>query len=245
MTGLKEAFQKHYKEHALSYDSLRDEKNPTTRANAETQIRYVLNQFKEVDHVVEVGCGTGKFTLPLAEFGKKVTAIDFSEKMLGVLEKKAAARGLLDRITLQHGDIENLELPPGSAQAILSIAVIRHFEDDRRALGELARVLAPSGTLVCDYLARGFFKPYEFIKKIAGRDKNTEKGKEWFRNFYRSGLEMRSKLKTVGLTVTHRKGFLLLPEEWTEQLGLRGPVRFLEDLTGLGAVVFLTSRKTG
>lgn len=245
MTGLKEAFQKHYKEHALSYDSLRDEKNPTTRANAAAQVRYVLSRFKEADQVVEVGCGTGKFTLPLARSGKKVTAIDFSEKMLEVLEKKAAAEGLCDRITFRHGDIENLDLRSGSAQAVLSIAVIRHFEDDRRALGELARVLAPSGVLVCDYLDRGFFRPYEFIKKIAGRGKNMEKGKEWFRNFYRSGREMRAKLKAAGLTVIHRKGFLLLPEEWTERLGLHGPVRFLEDLTGLGAVVLLTSRKTG
>ena len=52
-------------------------------------------------HVLDIGCGPGTLALPLASAGARVTAIDISEQMLGLLEKKAAEEGLnIDRTIL-------------------------------------------------------------------------------------------------------------------------------------------------
>jgi SAM-dependent methyltransferase len=54
--------------------------------------------FRPGDTIVEVGCGTGTETLALAKRGIKVVATDISSRMLSVLERKAAAEGVRDRV---------------------------------------------------------------------------------------------------------------------------------------------------
>ncbi len=43
------------------------------------------------DPVLELGCGTGRITMALAEAGKRVTGLDLSERMLERAAKKRAA----------------------------------------------------------------------------------------------------------------------------------------------------------
>lgn len=53
----------------------------------------VLNNFSHKDPVLEIGCGTGYYTLMLSNVCKKVTAIDVSAGMLKVLNKKIKMNG--------------------------------------------------------------------------------------------------------------------------------------------------------
>jgi ubiquinone/menaquinone biosynthesis C-methylase UbiE len=238
----KESFRQHYKKYANGYDKLRDDRSPITRANAENQIGFVLECFQNINEIVEVGCGTGKFTIPLAKEGKKVVAIDYAEEMLDIVHKKAVARGLEDRIELKHGDIENLDIPSGSAKGLLSIAVLRHFEREAKAVSELSRVLDNSGVLLIDYLSSFFFKPYDFLNKLLLK-KAATKGHQWYRNYYRSAYSMKKILKDHELEIIKKKGFVLLPTSVTEKLHVRIPVEFIERRLGLGGVVFLVTRK--
>src|SRR5271168_4581153 len=57
--------------------------------------------------ILELGCGTGRITMPLAESGLRVTAMDISQKMLARAEEK---RGALtaeqsERVRLVQGDM--------------------------------------------------------------------------------------------------------------------------------------------
>src|SRR5258705_12249488 len=46
------------------------------------------------DPVLELGCGTGRITMALAEAGKRITGLDLSERMLErAVKKRAALRG--------------------------------------------------------------------------------------------------------------------------------------------------------
>ncbi len=61
--------------------------------------------FREGDHVLELGCGTGEDALYLAERGVHVTATDASERMLHIVRAKAADNHL---ISCSHLDLREL-----------------------------------------------------------------------------------------------------------------------------------------
>lgn len=242
LTTQKELFHQHYKQHAGEYDNLRDQRCRTTKLTASDQINFVLNHFEGIEKIVEVGCGTGKFTIPLAKAGKKVIAIDYAEEMLDIVREKASHQGLADRIELRHGDIENLDIKSNSAKAVLSIAVLRHFEDETKGLSELTRILDDSGILIIDYLSSFFFKPYDLLKRTF-TNKQAIKGHQWFPNYYRSFQMMEKNLKVFNCQIVQKKGFVLLPTNITEKLHLTAPLKYIENKTGLGGVVFIVARK--
>jgi deazaflavin-dependent oxidoreductase (nitroreductase family) len=76
--------------------------NPINTWLRNVSIGTMVQLFKQGDTVLEVGCGTGTETLSLARRGLTIIAADISEKMLQVLSRKAAVRGLSDRIITVH-----------------------------------------------------------------------------------------------------------------------------------------------
>jgi len=67
------------------------------------------NLFPAGSRVLEVGCGTGLETIPLAESGAQVLAVDISAKMLAELERKVRAARVQDRVELRKGSIRELQ----------------------------------------------------------------------------------------------------------------------------------------
>jgi SAM-dependent methyltransferase len=96
--------------------------------------------------VVDVGCGLGRLTRPLAERAGRVIAIDVSREML---DRAMALNGDLDNVEWVHGDGTTLRpLADGSVDACLSHVVFRHVPDPAITLGyvrEIGRVLRPGG----------------------------------------------------------------------------------------------------
>ena len=101
--------------------------------------------------VLELGCGTGRVTLPIAESGVEVTGVDSSEAMLAVAQRKAEARlAVNDKLTLLHGDMRDLLL---EGRFGLVIVPFRGFlslltvEDQIKTLSNVKRLLSPGGKL--------------------------------------------------------------------------------------------------
>lgn len=100
--------------------------------------------------ILDVATGTGDLAIALARRirGAQVLGIDLSEQMLDVAREKIARRGLEDRIVLDCGDAEHLEL----GEAVVDVATVafgvRNFEDLAAGLRELARVMKPGGRVV-------------------------------------------------------------------------------------------------
>ena len=88
----KNKFIEHYKANADDYDITRDFRNKITKYFHDKQVAYILETLKNINSVVEIGPGTGKFTIPLAKAGKYVIAIDSSEEMLDLIYKKAVEK---------------------------------------------------------------------------------------------------------------------------------------------------------
>jgi ArsR family transcriptional regulator len=104
--------------------------------------------------VADLGAGEGALTLLLARFARRVTAVDQSPRMLGLIEERAAAAGLDGRIAFAQADLESLPLPDASQDACFLSQALHHAAQPQRALREAARVLRPGGHLLLLDLVR-------------------------------------------------------------------------------------------
>ena len=99
-------------------------------------------------HVLDVACGTADSSIALAKAGIPfVTGIDISEGMIKVGEEKIASLKL-NNINLKVEDCENLSFEDSSFNAAFIAFGIRNFEDKKKGLNELRRVLKNNGHLL-------------------------------------------------------------------------------------------------
>jgi SAM-dependent methyltransferase len=100
------------------------------------------------DRSLEIGSGTGYFTLNLLQAGVVGSAVctDISEGMLATLRGNAARLGLAVE-TVATG-AEALPFDDGSFDLVLGHAILHHIPDLDRAFAEFFRVLEPGGTVV-------------------------------------------------------------------------------------------------
>ena len=98
--------------------------------------------------VLDVACGTADSTIALAKAGvPHVTGVDISEGMINVGKKKIESLQL-DNINLQVGDCENLDFENDTFDAAFIAFGIRNFEDKKKGMKELHRVLKENGHLL-------------------------------------------------------------------------------------------------
>src|SRR5947209_8974459 len=97
---------------------------------------------------LEIGAGTGYFSLNLAQAGVvgEATCTDISPGMVRTLATNAARLGLDVRVA--RADAESLPFADQSFDLLLGHAVLHHLPDLGRAFDEFARVLRPGGRIV-------------------------------------------------------------------------------------------------
>jgi SAM-dependent methyltransferase len=102
--------------------------------------------------VLELGCGTGRISLPVAEKGLSITGVDISDGMLAVTRRKAAPRPapVRDRLTLIHQDMSELDLGRNFSFAFVPARAFHHLltiDLQRRSLDGIRRHLSPPARL--------------------------------------------------------------------------------------------------
>jgi SAM-dependent methyltransferase len=105
--------------------------------------------------IVELGGGSGRIGVPLAQAGHRVTAIDASAAQLARFEQRAEAAGVSGRTCLQRGDMRDLaQLVPEADSVDLVLVPFRgmlHVTPDRDALlADIFSRLRPGGALAFD-----------------------------------------------------------------------------------------------
>ena len=102
---------------------------------------------------MELGVGTGRIAIPIAETGKRVIGVDSSREMLAACRRRAEAAGVAERLDLRLGDLRH---PPLDEQVPLVICPFRsylHLADDGEridALEAARKALVPGGRLIFD-----------------------------------------------------------------------------------------------
>lgn len=113
------------------------------------RLREVL-ALRPGERVLEVGPGTGYYTLDVAEWvGEEGTVdiLDIQREMLDHTMGRAGERGLAN-ITPTESDARGMPYEDGSFDAAYLVTVLGEIPDQAAALRELARVLRPGGRLV-------------------------------------------------------------------------------------------------
>jgi ubiquinone/menaquinone biosynthesis C-methylase UbiE len=103
---------------------------------------------KRGQRVLDVGTGTGllvPFLLQAIGASGYVTAIDYAEKMVKICKTKYAQ---FPNVTVAHQNVEELNLPSGSFDAVICFGVFPHIENKKSALDQMNRVLKPEGKLI-------------------------------------------------------------------------------------------------
>ena len=98
--------------------------------------------------ILDVATGTGDFALEAVRMKMhdvQITGVDISAGMIEVGKKKVARKKLEHAITLQIADSENLPFDTGHFDAFTVAFGVRNFQDLRKGMSEMLRVLKPGG----------------------------------------------------------------------------------------------------
>jgi len=100
--------------------------------------------------VLDVGCGVGYFTIPMARMvgdSGKVIAVDLQQQMLDMLRRRAEKAGVIGQIELQKCEQDRLGVHV-EADFALVFAMLHEVPDQARLLGEVRECLKPGGKLL-------------------------------------------------------------------------------------------------
>jgi SAM-dependent methyltransferase len=104
--------------------------------------------------VLELGCGTGRISLPVAKSGAAVTGIDRSAPMLARARRRVARARLDDRVRLVRGDIRVLPFRPRRFALVMApygiLQSLTRERDLRATLDSVARMLPKGGRFGID-----------------------------------------------------------------------------------------------
>ncbi len=112
------------------------------------KVRKALGTVPRVERSLEIGAGTGYFTLNLQQEGvmREAVCTDISPGMLDALQANAARLGLA--VQTRACDAERLPFDDASFDLVFGHAVLHHLPNLDRAFAELRRVLRPGGLVL-------------------------------------------------------------------------------------------------
>jgi ubiquinone/menaquinone biosynthesis C-methylase UbiE len=118
--------------------------------------------------ILEIGCGTGKNTVVLAQLGEKVHALDFSQGMIEKAQEKVKAGNVRFEIAdlTQTWNYEN-----AAYDLVICNLVLEHIQNLSHIFSEAARVLETGGKFFVNELHP--FRQYRGTKARFERDEGT------------------------------------------------------------------------
>jgi malonyl-CoA O-methyltransferase len=119
---------------------------------------------------LDLGCGTGRHSVWLANAGATVTGVDFSE---GMLEEARGKPGAAAVRFLAHDLHQPLPFAPGSFDLVVSGLVLEHLREIDAFFAEAHRVLRPGGRAVVSAM-----HPAMFLKGVQARFTDPASGEK-------------------------------------------------------------------
>jgi len=124
--------------------------------------------------VLELGCGTGRLSLPLAKSALEVVGVDRSAAMLARARTRSRRARLQGRLQLVRADIRSLPFPARSFRVVIApygiLQSLLNDDDLVSVLTSVARVLKPKGVFGIDVVSDlPRWPEYKNRKQLAGR----------------------------------------------------------------------------
>jgi len=105
------------------------------------------------DHVLDVGCGTGKLIGRIARqaAGCVAEGIDFSASMVAVARRKNGKHIAAGKVRIHEGNVDHLQIPAGTFTKICSVNTIYFWPAPESTIRKMVQLLKPGGVLVLGY----------------------------------------------------------------------------------------------
>lgn len=162
--------------------------------------------------LVDIGCGGGLLSEPMARLGAEVTGIDAAARNIPVAAAHARQSGLA--IDYRHTTAEAVAAEGARFDVVLALEVIEHVTDPAGFLSTCRDLLNPGGLIVLSTLNRN---PKSFVMGIVGAEyvmRWLPKGTHEWRRFITPD-ELLTLLSGAGLDPVDRKGFVFNPFAWS------------------------------
>ena len=139
-----EAAQAYFKAHAGEWDRIRA--LHVAEQDVEAAMDEALGE-GPFNLLVDLGTGTGRILELFAARAARALGFDLNHAMLAYARMKLE-RAELSHAQVRHGDLYNVPLPDGAADAVVLHQVLHFLDDPAAAVAEAARLLAPGGRLL-------------------------------------------------------------------------------------------------
>jgi 2-polyprenyl-6-hydroxyphenyl methylase/3-demethylubiquinone-9 3-methyltransferase len=162
--------------------------------------------------ILDIGCGGGLLSEPMARLGANVVGADAAERNIPVAKIHAQNSGL--EIDYRHTSAEEIAKTSEKFDVVLNMEVIEHVADPLGFLTACKQLLKPNGLMLCSTINRN---PKSYLMAIIGAEhvmrwlpKGTH---DW--NKFITPDELFDLLKNAGFTPVDRKGFVFNPLKWS------------------------------
>lgn len=185
-----------FADEAFATSYARRHRKLTARFGREYGGRLAARGFRE-GTILDAGCGAGGTLLELAHHfpSARCVGVDLAEPLLAIARADAAAAGLRDRTEFAAADVHRIPYPDASFDVVVSLHMVHLVADPLAMLGEIERVLVPSGSCFITDLKRswlGWFEPEirsalslgearELLARSRLRDGRLTAGALWWR----------------------------------------------------------------
>jgi ubiquinone/menaquinone biosynthesis C-methylase UbiE len=125
------------------YNLIGQDYNTTRKADPHICKRLItLLSPEKSGSYIDIGCGTGNYTIALSEAGFEFTGLDPSEIMLATARQKASSKYWLS------GSVEKVPVPNSQFDGAIATLTIHHWTDLKKAFQEIYRVLKINSRLI-------------------------------------------------------------------------------------------------
>lgn len=168
--------------------------------------------------ILDIGCGGGLLSEPMARLGADVVGADAAERNIPVAKVHAEQSGLT--IDYRHTTAEAMAEAGEQFDAVLNMEVVEHVADPLAYLTACRQLLKPGGLHICSTINRN---PKSYVFAIFGAEvvmRWLPKGTHEWDKFITPD-ELFELLSQAGLDPVDRKGFVFNPIAWSWSLSAR------------------------